>query len=74
VEKRDLELIERILPDNEELRILMEEHKEFENKLKMLQKKKHLSMEEEIEKKKLKKLKLAGMDRIAEILSMYKNG
>jgi len=42
-------------------------------RLMTFQEKQYLTMEEEMEKKKLQKLKLAGMDRIAKILSSYRN-
>lgn len=72
MEKKDLELIERLLPENEELRRLMEEHVQFERKLEELAAKRYLTPSEELEKKRIQKLKLAGRDRIEAILSRYR--
>lgn len=72
MEERDLKLIKELLPQNEELRRLMEEHESFERQLSKFQQKKYLTPEEEIEKKRIQKLKLAGKDRIEAILSTYR--
>ncbi len=68
MEKRDEELINRLIPENEELRKLVKEHKEFESRLDELKKRLYLSDEENREKKRIQKLKLAGRDRIEQIL------
>ena len=72
MEARDLELIERLVNENEELRLLMEEHQELERRLEAFQEKRFLSPDEDMEKKRLQKLKLAGRDRIEGILSRYR--
>jgi uncharacterized protein len=68
MEKRDQELIDRLIPENEELRKLVKEHQEFETQLEEFNKRLYLSEEQNREKKRLQKLKLAGRDRIEEIL------
>lgn len=68
MEKRDQELIDRLIPENEELRKLVKEHQEFEAQLEEFNKRLYLSEEQNREKKRLQKLKLAGRDRIEEIL------
>ena len=73
MEKRDEELIERLIPENEELRKLVAEHKEFESQLDELKKRLYLSDEENREKKRIQKLKLAGRDRIEQILKDYRD-
>ena len=50
----------------------VEEHLVLEGQLAELQKRLHLSTDEEVEKKRLQKLKLIGKDRIMEILSKYR--
>ena len=55
-----------------ELRERYEEHRELEQRLEALQQRMYLSPEEELEKKRLQKLKLAGKDRIMEILSRHR--
>ena len=68
MEKRDEELIAQLIAEDEELRKLVKEHKEFESQLEEFNKRLYLSEEENREKKKLQKLKLAGRDRIEQIL------
>lgn len=68
MEKRDEELIAQLIAEEEELRKLVKEHKEFESRLEEFNKRLYLSDEENREKRKLQKLKLAGRDRIEQIL------
>ena len=58
---------ESLLASNEEYRKLYQEHTELENRLKVLSEKVVLTDAEQIEESKLKKLKLAGRDRMEEI-------
>ena len=58
---------ESLLASNEEYRRLYEEHTELESRLKALSEKVVLTDAEQIEESKLKKLKLAGRDRMEEI-------
>jgi len=59
---------ESLLASNEEYRRLFEEHTELENRLRTLSEKPVLSDAEQVEESKLKKLKLAGRDRMEEIV------
>ncbi len=52
-----------------EFKALVEEHRELDEKLKDLDRKVYLLPEEEVERKRLQKLKLARKDKIAQILS-----
>lgn len=72
MEKKDEELIQTLLEREPELRQYYEEHTDLERKLGTFQQKLYLTPEEEIEKKRLQKLKLAGKDKIMEILSRYR--
>ena len=72
MEKRDQELIVTLVDRDPELKEKWEEHLLLEGQLAELQKRLHLSNDEEVEKKRLQKLKLAGKDRIMEILSKYR--
>ena len=72
MEKRDEELIDRLIPENEELGKLVKEHREFESQLEELKKRLYLSDEENREKRRLQKVKLAGRDRIEQILRDYR--
>jgi hypothetical protein len=72
MEKRDEELIQTLLEREPELRRYYEEHVDLERQLEGFQQKRYLTPEEEVEKKRLQKLKLAGKDKIMEILSRYR--
>lgn len=67
-----MKLIEELLPQDEELRRLVEEHQAFERELERFAGKRYLTPAEELEKKRIQKLKLAGKDRIESILSSYR--
>jgi hypothetical protein len=58
---------ESLLTSNEEYRRLQREHVELESRLKALSEKVVLSDAEQVEESKLKKLKLAGRDRMEQI-------
>lgn len=58
---------ESLLATNEEYRRLHEEHLDLENRLKALSDKMVLTDVEQVEEVRLKKLKLAGRDRMEEI-------
>jgi uncharacterized protein YdcH (DUF465 family) len=72
MEKRDEELIQTLLEREPELRRYYEEHVDLERQLEVFNQKRHLTPEEEVERKRLQKLKLAGKDKIMEILSRYR--
>jgi len=72
MEKKDEELIQSLLDREPELKRHYDEHVDLERRLAAYQQKLHLTTEEEIEKKRLQKLKLAGKDKIMEILSRYR--
>ena len=72
MEKQDQELIVTLIDRDAELKDKWEEHLVLEGQLAELQKRLHLSTDEEVEKKRLQKLKLVGKDRIMEILSKYR--
>ena len=71
MEHRDEELIRQFLTHDNELRVLYEEHQEYKQKLEAFRDKVHLTTEEEIEKKRIQKLKLASKDRMMEILHRH---
>lgn len=73
MEKREEQLIERYICEDEKLRYYVEEHERFEAALAELNSKVYLTPQEEVEKKNLQKKKLLGKERILEILSKYKN-
>jgi hypothetical protein len=56
-------IIAKLLKENEEFKQAFEEHRELKEKVDMLNQKKYLTPEEEIELKRLKKLKLSAKDK-----------
>jgi len=72
MEEKDEALIRTLLEREPELRRYYEEHVDLERQLGSFQQKLYLTPEEEVEKKRLQKLKLAGKDRIMEILARHR--
>lgn len=73
MELKDEQTIVSLLEKDPELKKCYDEHRELEKQLAEFQHKHHLSPDEEIEMKKIQKLKLAGKDRMMEILGKYRN-
>lgn len=65
-------VIEKVKKENEEFRKLFEEHQDLEKRLEKFNRKRFLDSDEEIEKKRIQKIKLYGKDRMAAILRDYK--
>ncbi len=72
MEEKDELLIRSLLEREPELRRYYEEHAELERRLEGFHQKLYLTPEEEVEKKRLQKLKLAGKDKIMAILSRHR--
>jgi uncharacterized protein len=72
MEEKDEALIRTLLEREPELRRYYEEHVDLERRLGAFQQKHYLTPDEEVEKKRLQKLKLVGKDKIMEILSRYR--
>jgi uncharacterized protein YdcH (DUF465 family) len=72
MEKQDEELIKSLVGRDAELKKYYEEHLDLERQLATLQHKHFLTPEEELERKRIQKIKLAGKDRIMEILGRYR--
>lgn len=73
MEEKDQALIEKHIGHDEELKRHVLEHRQFEQQLEDLAAKHFLTAEEELQQKKIKKLKLAGRDRIETILKKYRD-
>jgi hypothetical protein len=73
MEMKDEQAIVSLLERDPELKKFYDEHRELEKQLAEFQHKHYLSPEEEIEMKKIQKLKLAGKDRMMQILEKYRN-
>ena len=72
MESREEQAIVSLLDKDPELRKYYEEHQELEKKLAEFQHKHHLSADEEMEMKRIQKLKLIGKDRMMEILGKHR--
>jgi hypothetical protein len=72
MEEKDRRLIEKHIGQDDELKKYVLQHQQFEKQLDELGTKHFLSVEEELRQKKLKKLKLAGRDKIESILKKYR--
>ncbi len=73
MEAQDVALIAEVSKQDEGLKKLWEEHKRFEHELDELNQRAHLTPEEAIERKRIKIRKLAGKDKIEEILTQYRS-
>jgi uncharacterized protein YdcH (DUF465 family) len=70
----DEEIKELLRRESEEFKKLDEEHKSLKSLLAEIDRKVYLSTDEEIERKKLQKLKLSKKDRMAELIREYRKG
>ena len=72
MEAREEERIRSLLDVEPELRRHYDEHVQLKQRLQELRDKPFLTEEEEVEEKTIQKQKLAGKDRMMEILARYK--
>ena len=70
----DEEIKELLRRESEEFKKLDEEHRSLKSLLAEIDRKVYLSTEEEVERKKLQKLKLSKKDRMAELIREYRKG
>lgn len=73
MEAKEEQAIVSLLDKDPELRKFYEEHRELEKKLAEYQRKHYLTPDEELEMKKIQKLKLSGKDRMMEILEKHRH-
>jgi uncharacterized protein YdcH (DUF465 family) len=69
---KEQEIAEVLVKESVEYRKLGEEHKSLEQVLAEMNRKVYLTPEEEVEKKRIQKLKLTKKDRMAELIREYK--
>ncbi len=72
MERQDLEMIEAWKERDPELKRFVDEHEEYERRLEEFNRRPYLTAAESMERKRLQKLKLAGRDRIEQILAKYR--
>ncbi|HTY55808.1 MAG TPA: hypothetical protein VMB26_11430 [Candidatus Binataceae bacterium] len=71
MEQREEELIQQYAATDEKLKELYIEHLELKRQLESFRHKAYLTTDEELEKKRIQKLKLASKDRMMERLSQH---
>ncbi len=69
---KEQEIIEHLKKENEEFRKILEEHHGLDATLAEIDRKVYLTPEEEVERKKLQKQKLAKKDKMAELIRDFK--
>ncbi len=72
MERQDLEMIEVWKERDPELKRFVDEHEEDERRLEEFNRRPYLTAAESMERKRLQKLKLAGRDKIEQILVKYR--
>ncbi len=72
MEREDLQLIEELTDKDPELKKFWEEHNELERLLEEFNRRPYLTSAETVERKRLQKLKLAGRDKMEQILAKYR--
>ena len=68
---KEADIINALRNESEEFRRIEEEHRKLDKDLDEIIKKRYLSPEEEVEKKKMQKQKLQYKDRLAEFIRNY---
>ena len=74
MEAKEEEFIRSLIDSDPELRQYYEEHVGLKQRLEELRQKPYLTPAEEVEEKRIQKQKLAGKDRIMEILAHHRQG
>ncbi len=74
MEAKEEEFIRSLMDNDPELRQCYEEHVGLKQRLEEFRRKSHLTSAEEVEQKRIQKQKLAGKDRIMEILAHHRQG
>ncbi len=69
---KEQEIVDQLKKENEEFKKLSEEHRNLDGLLAEIDNKRYLTPEEELERKRIQKLKLLRKDRMAELIREYK--
>jgi uncharacterized protein YdcH (DUF465 family) len=72
MEQKDQALIQKLCDENPRFRLLYEEHVLFEKQLRALDDRVYLTPEEEMDRRRMQKLKLAGKDEMELILREHR--
>jgi len=71
---KESEIINILRKENEEFKKTEEDHRKLDKSLEEMLKKRYLTAEEELEKKKIQKQKLQCKDRMAQLIREYRQG
>ena len=71
MELQEKELLEKLMLENSELKELIAKHADYEAQLEEMNQRPYLSPEDDLERKRIQKAKLAGKDRIQSILEEH---
>ncbi len=71
MKNEEAKIREKLMTEDEEFKTLSDEHAKFEKQLDKFNSQLHLTPKEEMERKKIQKLKLAGRDKMETIVSNY---
>jgi hypothetical protein len=72
MDSQDEALISKLIDKDPELKALVESHRDFERQLDEMYRRPHLTTDEDLELKRLKKAKLAGKEKIELILAQHR--
>ena len=72
MEKKDMELIQKYLDQDTVLEKLYQAHLDYSRRLEKLDSRPYLTPDEELERKKIQKLKLKGRDDMETLLKKYR--
>ena len=70
---KEQEIVEALRRESEEFRRIEEEHRALDERIAEMDKNRYLTTEEEMERKKLQKKKLAMKDQMAELIRNYRS-
>lgn len=71
MESQEKALIDKLVPENPELAALVAEHQTLKSQLQEMSGRPYLSPEDDLERKKMQKAKLAAKDKIQRILDQH---
>ncbi len=72
MDKREEAIAKILMAENDDFRREAEAHQRYEKILQEFNRRPHLTPDEEVEKKKVQKLKLAGKDRMARMILAFR--
>ena len=71
MEEMDLAKVEWLVNENPRFRMLYEEHRLLERELEDFERRRYLTPEQELERRKIQKIKLAGKDEMLRIMRTF---